>query len=91
MTEQVAPTQPSSIDSADHPEIFTLHSKEAIIKLAAKTSQVKLYWSRSKWDKLSETQRVVCSTAWRSIDEETKSTWEKEIDTAEEIIGSSIG
>ena len=28
---------PSSIDVTEHPEIFSLHSKEAIIKLAAKS------------------------------------------------------
>ena len=80
--EQPVPIQPSAIDVTDHPEIFSLYSKEAIIKLAAKVPLVKLYWSRSKWDKLTETQRVVCSTAWRSIDDETKSAWEKEIEAA---------
>lgn len=80
--EQPVPIQPSAIDVTDHPEIFSLYSKEAIIKLAAKVPLVKLYWSRSKWDKLTETQRVVCSTAWRSIDDETKSAWDKEIEAA---------
>ena len=80
--EPAVTTQPSSIDGMEHPEISTLHSKEAIIRLAAKVSLVKIYWSRSKWDKLMETQRVVCSTAWRNLDDETKSTWEKEIEVA---------
>ena len=80
--EPAVTTQPLSIDGTENPEIFTLHSKEAIIRLAAKVSLVKLYWSRSKWDKLTETQRVVCSTAWRNLDDETKSTWEKEIEVA---------
>lgn len=79
---QDVPTLPSSIDGIDHPEIFTLHAKEVIVKLAAKTPHVKLYWSRAKWDKLTEIQRVICANAWKSIDDETQLAWENEIKKA---------
>jgi hypothetical protein len=75
-------TLPSSIDGTEHPELFTSNPKEAIIKLAAIVPIVKLYWSRSKWNKLSEAQRLICSTAWRGVDDETKAKWKKEFDAA---------
>ena len=70
--ENLTGTLATAIDTENYPEIFRSRSKQVINKLAKSFPAIKAYWSRSKWEDLKENQRILCHSAWKNVDDNTR-------------------